>query len=303
MNARAELSLLAAGVRRIAEWDAEDGLIGYPPARANGWPELVTACRLKAPEAFAAAAALGHASGEDAPTPEGQLDVAHAPAQDLSTAPDLAPPSETPSALAATRPTLPAVRSELGDCQRCKLATSGRTTIVFGEGDPGAELMFVGEGPGFFEDQTGRPFVGKAGELLEKMINAMSLTRAEVYICNVVKCRPPENRNPEPDEIIACRPFLHAQIRAIRPKVVVALGKFAAQVLLDSSEPVSRLRGRWFEYVPSQLAELDSAAVAPVRLMPTFHPAYLLRNPDDKKLCWADLKLVMGELGLPRSAL
>jgi DNA polymerase len=180
-------------------------------------------------------------------------------------------------------PALLAVRERLGACERCKLAR-GRTNLVFGVGDPRAELMFVGEGPGEDEDLRGEPFVGRAGQLLTKMIEAMGYRRDEVYIANVVKCRPPGNRNPEPDEIEACEPFLRAQIDAIRPKVVVALGKFAAQTLLRDTSPISRLRGRWFAYEG-------------VRLMPTFHPAYLLRSPQEKGRAWEDLQLVMKELG------
>ena len=176
-----------------------------------------------------------------------------------------------------------AIRRELGDCTRCKLA-GGRTHLVFGVGNPAAELMFVGEGPGADEDQQGEPFVGKAGQLLTKMIEAMGFRRDEVYIANVVKCRPPENRNPEPDEIEACEPFLRAQIGAIRPRVIVALGKFAAQTLLRDPTAISRLRGGWREYEG-------------VRLMPTFHPAYLLRSPGEKAKAWEDLKLVVQELG------
>jgi DNA polymerase len=176
-----------------------------------------------------------------------------------------------------------AIRRDLGDCRRCKLA-GGRTNLVFGVGDPRAELMFVGEGPGGDEDLQGEPFVGRAGQLLTRMIEAMGFRRSEVYIANVVKCRPPGNRDPEPDEIDACEPFLRRQIAAIRPKVVVALGRFAVQTLLRDPTPISRQRGRWREYEG-------------VRLMPTFHPAYLLRNPAEKKAAWEDLKLVMKEFG------
>jgi len=181
--------------------------------------------------------------------------------------------------------TLEALRAEIGDCQRCKLC-KGRTNLVFGVGNPKAELMFVGEGPGRDEDVQGEPFVGRAGQLLTEIITkGMKLQRADVYIANVVKCRPPENRNPEPDEIAACEPFLVRQIEIIQPRVVVALGKFAAQTLLRDTTPISRLRGRWFDYHG-------------IKLMPTLHPAYLLRNPNDKRLVWADIKLVMQELGM-----
>lgn len=193
------------------------------------------------------------------------------------------PPREAPSAAPPSeRRTLDEIRRELGDCRRCKLCT-GRKQIVFGSGDPRARLVFVGEGPGAEEDAQGLPFVGAAGQLLTKMISAMGLRRDDVYICNVVKCRPPGNRNPEPDEISACEPFLRAQLQSIGPEVVVALGKFAAQTLLREATPITRLRGQWRTYQG-------------MRLMPTFHPAYLLRNPAEKKPCWEDLKAVMAVL-------
>lgn len=182
--------------------------------------------------------------------------------------------------------TLEELRTVLGDCQRCKLC-KGRTNIVFGVGNPSARVMFVGEGPGEDEDRLGEPFVGKAGELLDRIItNAMGLARADVYIANVVKCRPPNNRNPEPDEIVACQPFLLRQVEIVRPEVIVSLGNFATQALLGDRTPISRRRGRWHD-------------VAGTALMPTFHPAYLLRNPSDKRLVWDDIKLVMARLGLP----
>ena len=180
-------------------------------------------------------------------------------------------------------PELLAVREDLGECSRCKLH-GGRTRLVFGVGNPRARLLFVGEGPGADEDRQGEPFVGRAGQLLTRMIEAMGFARSEVYIANVVKCRPPENRDPEPDEIESCEPFLRAQIAAIGPQVIVALGRFAVQTLLRDGSPISRQRGRWREYQG-------------VRCMPTFHPAYLLRNPADKAKAWDDLKLVMKEFG------
>jgi DNA polymerase len=184
-----------------------------------------------------------------------------------------------------TPPLLDEVRSALGDCMRCKLC-SGRKNLVFGVGNPKARLVFVGEGPGAEEDNQGIPFVGAAGQLLTKMILAMGYSRDEVYICNVVKCRPPGNRNPEPDEIQACQPFLEAQLHAIRPEVIIALGKFAAQTLLRTDTPITRLRGQWREYVG-------------IPLMPTFHPAYLLRNPPEKKAAWTDLQAVMARFPKP----
>lgn len=176
---------------------------------------------------------------------------------------------------------LAGLRAHIGpQCVRCKLGTLGRRQVVFGEGNPAADLMFVGEGPGADEDEQGVPFIGRAGQLLTKIIEAIQLTRNDVYIANVVKCRPPQNRNPEPDEINTCEPFLFQQIEIIKPKVVVALGRFAAQTLLRNEEPISRLRGRIFDY--------RSGA----KLVPTFHPAYLLRNPSSKREVWEDIKLV-----------
>lgn len=176
------------------------------------------------------------------------------------------------------------LRSKIGDCRLCKL-WKGRTNIVFGTGNPEARLIFVGEGPGGEEDLQGKPFVGKAGELLTNMIKAMGLKRDDVYIANVVKCRPPGNRNPEEDEISACRPFLEEQIDIIAPRVICALGAFAAQTLLDTKSRISELR----EKVHEKRGR---------KIVPTFHPAYLLRNPQDKRLAWEDIKLVMIELGL-----
>ena len=177
---------------------------------------------------------------------------------------------------------LAVVRDDLGDCKRCKLAP-GRRNLVYGVGNPDAELVFVGEAPGADEDMQGEPFVGKAGQLLTKMIEARGYRREDVYICNVLKCRPPGNRNPEPDEVASCEPFLKRQLAAIRPRMIVALGKFAAQCLLRDDTPITRLRGgfRSYEGIP---------------LMPTLHPAYLLRDPSKKKLAWEDLKAVNAAL-------
>jgi DNA polymerase len=178
---------------------------------------------------------------------------------------------------------LASISEELGNCTRCKLS-KGRNAIVFGEGSPHAKLAFVGEGPGFEEDQQGRPFVGEAGQLLTDIIvKGMKLKREEVYICNVVKCRPPNNRTPELDEIAACEPFLRKQLQAIKPKVIVTLGNVPTQTLLKTKEGITKLRGKWrdFNGIP---------------LMPTFHPAYLLRNPRDKALVWEDIKKVIAEL-------
>lgn len=181
---------------------------------------------------------------------------------------------------------LAAIRADLGECTRCRLS-QGRTLIVFGQGNPAAELMFVGEAPGADEDVQGLAFVGRAGQLLTDMIEkGMKMSRADVFIANVVKCRPPGNRKPETDEVLECQPFLEAQIRAIRPRVLVALGAVPAQWLTKSATPISKLRGRF-------------AAWEGIAVMPTFHPAYLLRNPAAKRDVWEDLKLVMQSLGRP----
>jgi len=174
---------------------------------------------------------------------------------------------------------LAAVRADIGDCIRCKLSGLGRRQIVFGVGNPNADLMFVGEAPGADEDAQGVPFVGRAGQLLTRIIEAIDLNREQVYIANVIKCRPPQNRNPEPDEVETCEPFLFRQIDLIKPKVIVALGTFAARALLRTLDPISRLRGRIYEYRGA-------------KLIPTFHPAYLLRNPSSKREVWDDMKLV-----------
>lgn len=174
---------------------------------------------------------------------------------------------------------LAALQAHIGDCTRCKLHTLGRKTVVFGTGNPQAALMFVGEAPGSEEDIQGVPFVGRAGQLLTKIIEAIDLRREDVYIANVIKCRPPANRNPEPDEVATCEPFLAQQLDIIRPKVIVALGTFAAHALLGTDAPISRIRGVVHEYRGA-------------KLIPTFHPAYLLRSPDRKRDVWEDMKKV-----------
>jgi DNA polymerase len=173
-----------------------------------------------------------------------------------------------------------ALREEIGDCTRCVLHTLGRRQVVFGVGNPQAELMFVGEAPGADEDIQGEPFVGRAGQLLTKIIESIGLQRSDVYIANVIKCRPPGNRNPEPQEVATCQPFLFRQIDTIRPRVVVALGTFAAHTLLGSDAPISRLRGRVHSFRGG------------IKLIPTFHPAFLLRSPDRKREVWEDMKQV-----------
>jgi len=201
-------------------------------------------------------------------------------------APQPATPAEIPAPETAVSPvqsgSLEAIREDIGDCRRCKLA-GGRTHIVFGSGNPKAGLMFVGEAPGQDEDEQGFPFVGKAGQLLTKIIEAIELKREDVYIANILKCRPPHNRPPEPDEIAACRGFVERQIQQIRPLIIVGLGKFAAQTLLGTETPISRLRGKFFDYHG-------------IPLIPTYHPSYLLRNPSAKREVWEDMKTVRARL-------
>jgi DNA polymerase len=206
--------------------------------------------------------------------------------QDLVAAGDAPPAAEMePAQVAAplaepAGETLDDIRTDIGDCTRCALHTLGRRQIVFGVGNPAADLMFVGEAPGADEDVQGEPFVGRAGQLLTKIIESIGLSRSDVYIANVIKCRPPGNRNPEPVEVATCEPFLLRQIDAIRPKVLVALGTFAAQALLQSNTPISRLRGHIHEFRGG------------IKLIPTFHPAFLLRSPDRKRDVWEDMKTV-----------
>jgi len=185
--------------------------------------------------------------------------------------------------------TLENLREFIGDCERCKLAPR-RTNLVFGVGNPDAQLMFIGEAPGADEDARGEPFVGRAGQLLTDIIErGMGLSRSDVYICNVIKCRPPDNRNPEPDEVESCEPFLFRQIEIVRPRAIVGLGAFAVQAVLKVKTPISKIRGHWQDF-------------RGIRFMPTFHPAYLLRNPGDKRLVWADIQEVMRflEMTIPR---
>jgi DNA polymerase len=216
--------------------------------------------------------------GDSRPTPLEQP-------RSLPVAMTLADVTPNPEATAATADeALRIIKDEIGpECSRCKLCGLGRRQIVFGVGNPRARLMFVGEAPGEDEDRQGEPFVGRAGQLLTKIIEAIGLTRDQVYIANVIKCRPPGNRNPEPDEVSTCEPYLFRQIDVIKPQVIVPLGKFAAQSLLKTTDPITRLRGRTFQYRGASL-------------IPTFHPAYLLRNPSSKREVWEDMKKVRGIL-------
>ena len=193
--------------------------------------------------------------------------------------PEPSEPLELVQLFSSPAEALAAIREDLRDCTRCKLHALGRRQIVYGVGNPNAGLMFVGEAPGADEDVQGEPFVGRAGQLLTKIIEAIGLTRADVYIANVIKCRPPGNRNPESDEVEQCEPFLFRQIDTVKPKVIVALGKFAAQSLLRTADPITRLRGREFRYRDAIL-------------IPTYHPAYLLRTPSAKRDVWEDMKRV-----------
>jgi DNA polymerase len=266
---------LPAGLRARLEWlrllGVEDLRVRRPAPVAG--PAVVAAAQPAAPAQPALFAGV-------APETE-SADGDAVPSLAATRAPEAPDPA---SALAM-------IRDALGDCRRCRLC-EGRTNIVFGVGDPGARLMFVGEGPGADEDARGEPFVGRAGQLLTRIIESMGLARGEVYIANVVKCRPPENRTPRPDEIATCSPFLFQQIRSIKPRVLVCLGTPATQTVLGTRATITHLRGRF--------REIDG-----IRIMPTYHPAYLLRNPAAKKEVWEDMKQVIAFLKSeesPRSA-
>jgi len=207
---------------------------------------------------------------------------------DLKELPQTSTPSSTTKAAESLDrvSALHLIREDIGDCTRCRLHQQGRKQIVFGVGNPNAELMFIGEAPGADEDEQGEPFVGRAGQLLNNMIKAMGLRREDVYIANIIKCRPPNNRTPERDECDTCSPFLMRQIQVIRPKAIVALGAVAAKTLLAVNASMSGLRGRWYDFRGTKLAV-------------TYHPAFLLRDPRQKKEAWKDLQMVMRELDLP----
>jgi uracil-DNA glycosylase len=256
--------------RDVAEhlrYYADLGVEGF--SRDRAWRLRVYDARTEAP---GTPSAVGTEAESGVVVPAGAPIASASPAAVAHRTPVAGSPAEA----------LAIVRADLGECTRCKLHKA-RITLVFGTGSAEARLMFVGEGPGADEDEQGVPFVGRAGQLLTQIIKAMGLEREDVYIANVVKCRPPGNRNPEPDEIEQCEPFLMRQIDVIKPAVVVALGKFAAQTLLRTTEPITRIRGRFHQ-------------VGGTRVMPTFHPSYLLRNPAAKRDVWADMKAVMGVL-------
>jgi DNA polymerase len=244
-------------------------------------------------EVAAAEAEIEEAEIEEAEIEEAEIEPVAEPAMGSAAGSNHAP-ATTGSLFAAptimlTRKSLPQIRDELGNCTRCKLHST-RKSIVFGVGAPDAQLMFVGEAPGEQEDRRGEPFVGPAGQLLDKMIEAMGWTRDSVYIANTTKCRPPNNRNPQPDELAQCMPFLDQQIASIAPRVIVALGRPAANQLLERDVPISALRGKFHDFP-------RSIGGANLKVMPTFHPAYLLRQPAAKREVWMDLQEVMKHLG------
>jgi DNA polymerase len=259
-----------AGISRDRAWRKRTDFRLKP--EATGFPEEAT----KSPDTEATGdKALGSGPGtripgQPTPSPESRV-----PSFDSEA---------IPLEFIRTAEGLKAIRDELGDCTRCKLHGQGRKQIVFGVGNPAADIMFVGEAPGADEDTQGVPFVGRAGQLLTKMIEAMGLSRDDVYIANVLKCRPPNNRDPQPDEVESCEPFLFQQIATVQPKVVIALGAFAARALLKTQDPISRMRGRVYKYRGADL-------------IPTFHPSFLLRSPGYKREAWEDLKKALGLLG------
>ncbi len=274
MSDRAEIAreareVIAAARALVAEW-GEEGIASFDPAAARASSETIDAA--EPVETAAATAVTAEATEMAAPEAAAPARATEAPA-----------PTQAAAAPRAGAPlSLDAVRDELGDCTRCGLH-NGRQQIVFGDGNPDADILFVGEGPGQSEDEQGLPFVGRAGELLTQMIEkGMGLARSDVYICNIVKCRPPRNRTPLPDEVAACRPFLDGQIEAVSPKVIVALGKPATGLLLGRDVAITRIRGTWHDYEG-------------IPLMPTLHPAYVLRQytPENRRAVWEDLKAVL----------
>jgi uracil-DNA glycosylase family 4 len=279
---------ILASLRDYIEQLREEGLDGLP---AINPPSAAFAGPRPEPVKVATTSAAGKAVKTPSSADEKKLAVKR---DDSAQQPQSLPatPSSTAGELFYRYPglektaNLDMLREFIGDCTRCKLAP-GRTNLVFGVGNPNAELMFVGEAPGADEDLRGEPFVGRAGQLLTDIIErGMGISRTDVYICNVIKCRPPDNRNPEPDEVGSCEPFLFRQIDLVCPQAIVGLGTFAVQALLKVKTPISKLRGKWHE-------------VRGIKMMPTFHPAYLLRNPADKRLVWADIQEVMKFLGQP----
>ncbi|MFM2153832.1 MAG: hypothetical protein RL199_2267 [Pseudomonadota bacterium] len=308
-----ELRAIVDETQRHLKWLADAGVrtVLRPDFGGGAAAPAVPSMAVQVPTARARPSFLSE------PPPRPQAPFVAAPVVPPVMAPPVAapitPPVVTPAAVRPTMPVAPApvvvpaasfrvletvgsaasvaslqvIRDELGDCRRCGLFAE-RKNVVFGQGNANAEILFFGEGPGEDEDKSGLAFVGRAGQLLTKMIEAMGYARSDVYICNVVKCRPPGNRRPEPAEAEACRPFYERQILAVRPKVIVALGATAAQTLLKTSTSISQLRNRWTEW-------------AGIPVMPTYHPAYLLRAPAEKAKAWEDLKLVMARVGKERA--
>ncbi|HSN99263.1 MAG TPA: uracil-DNA glycosylase family protein [Candidatus Nanopelagicales bacterium] len=307
---RQELADLTAAVRAFVEWHAITGTTGLPAGEAGPvmaaaeLPVAGPARVLRAAEPVAPGwSPTPAASMPDTPSPSARVPTpafvppsasapvsarapASAPASAPAAAPVSAPASSGPDTPETRRARLVVLAEEVRGCQKCGLA-AGRTQTVFHRGDPSSELVFIGEGPGMEEDLQGEPFVGAAGQLLDKMIVAMGYRRDQVYICNIVKCRPPSNRKPEPAEMAACTPYLVAQLDVVKPKVVVALGATAVQGLFGTTEGITKLRGKWRTYKGR------------TAVMPTFHPAYLLRQPGAKREVWSDLKEVMRVLGRP----
>lgn len=298
---RVELTSLVEDTRRHLEWLDDAGVTHLPVAHA----EVDAPVFRSAPPGTARPAFLGGGGPQPRPAPTPPPRPATPPVESApsrptppveSTPPRPQPPPPAPAtpsppaAAAAATPTVSAddrlrvIRAELGACRRCKLCEP-RNTIVYGQGNARARVVFVGEAPGEEEDLSGVPFVGRAGQLLTKMIEGMGLTRDEVYVTTIVKCRTPEDRRVEPDEVAACRPFVEEQLRAVQPKVIVALGAAAAHALLGTQESIVTLRHKWAKWEG-------------IDVMPTFHPAYLLKAPAQKRPAWEDLKLVMGKLGL-----
>lgn len=289
-----ELRDIVRQLRQELEWAER---IGYV-VEQRAAPPPAARVEAEAPGAREAPAQRPAPSFERAPPPERvpppsferSAPAARGGAPTPSSRPAPAPPAARPGLPVVQAPNLEGpmsldeIRAELGDCTRCKLHKAGRKQIVFGVGNPKAELMFIGEGPGAQEDQEGVPFVGEAGQLLTKIIEAMGFRRDEVYIANIVKCRPPNNRDPEPDEVLSCEPFLKKQIETVGPQLVVTLGKYASQTLLRTTTPITRLRGNWGTY-------------AGIPVMPTFHPAYLLRSPHEKRPVWQDMQAVVARMG------
>jgi uracil-DNA glycosylase len=297
---REELAELAAAVRAYVEWQADTGAAGLPVEAApaavltaiGGGSGGRAATRPAAPPAFTAPpwraadapARTGHDGGAETPPPVPARSAAPRPPEHDAAPKTQAAPPPAPTTPDERRTRLALLAEEARSCTRCVLHEQ-RRQAVFSRGDPFAELMFVGEGPGADEDARGEPFVGAAGQLLDRMIAAMGYHRDEVYIANIVKCRPPNNRKPEPEETASCMPFLTQQLGLVKPRVIVALGATAVQGLCGTTEGITRLRGKWKLYKGS------------TPIMPTFHPAYLLRNPAAKREVWADLQEVMKHLG------